>query len=122
MLLDSSVIVAYFNKEDALHKQAVQKMAPLKLWGILEPILFESITVLQSRGSKTLAKAALDALLKDDRTRIASPEAEDLRSAYIYFITQKGSLTLYDLLLFSASRNKNYPFLSFDKKLHAFRP
>ena len=118
MILDSSVIVAYFNEGDTQFLEARALMNETPEWLILEPILFETITVLQIRVGKTVAKKALHYLREDPKTKILNTDQHDIAEAFRYFELQTGSLTLYDWLLVAASKRTGIILKTFDQKLN----
>ena len=122
MLLDSNIIVAFFNEKDTLNNKASIVLQAIDKWIIPQQILFEAITVLELRTDKGLAKRALLTLISDEKVEVIEAHQDDIEKCYHLFLNQKGSLTLYDMLLFAVSKSEEIPFLSFDKKLNAFKP
>lgn len=118
MILDSSVIVAYFNNEDTQFLEARGLMNEAPEWLIFQPILFETITALHIRVGKKIAKEALHYLREDPKTKFLTVDQCDFANALEHFELQSGSLTLFDWLLFAASKRTRVMLKTFDRKLN----
>lgn len=118
MILDSSVIVAYFNEGDTQFLKARELMDKLPEWLIFQPILFETITALHIRAGKKVAKDALHYLREDPKTKLLGVDQRDFAKALEHFELQSGSLMLFDWLLFAASKRTGVMVKTFDRKLN----
>ena len=117
-IVDTSVLVAAFNEEDALHKRAVKVMDDCpKPFFLHEYVVLETATVLMSRINKQSADDFLDMTLTNADLRVLHS------SAYLFLKTidsfnesKNKQLSFVDSALLSLSGE--YTVLTFDDALN----
>ncbi len=117
-LIDSSVLVAFFNEQDPLHGRALTTMlsAPRPLI-IHEYIFLETATVLMSRADKKTADAFIHSMLTNADIKILhTSEAIFLLTIKAFTGNKTKQLSFADAALLALS--KRYSILTFDDALN----
>ncbi len=116
IVFDSSIWVAYFNKNDSQHDAAlsvVEKNSdPV---GVFECVVIEVCNVLHMKAGKEIACQFLEVILDNDDISVLFGDEIILRTAAELFSGQKGDLSLVDCILAQFSRN--HTVVTFDGKL-----
>ena len=117
-IVDTSVLVAAFNDEDALHKRAVKVMDDCPKPFILhEYVVLETATVLMSRINKQAADDFLDMTLTNADSRVLHSSAYSFLKTIDSFTESKTKqLSFTDAALLSLS--DQYSVLTFDDALN----
>ena len=117
IILDSSVWVAFFNKEDSQHKKAVQTLKKYRR-GLLvtEYILLETSSVLCIRADKTTADKFLKMMMNNRDIKIMPAGKYFLNKVVKEFLIYKEKfLSFTDVSLMHLA--KQHEIITFDKKL-----
>src|SRR3989344_5333982 len=115
-LIDSSVLVAYFNDEDALHGRARELLPSVaRPLCIYEYVVLETATVLMTRASKSLADSFIRVVFGNaDFQLIFSSEISFVVTTET-FLASRSRLSFTDAALLALSRE--YDVVTFDKAL-----
>lgn len=103
MLIDSSVLIAYLNKDDSLHQEAKQLIRQLKkdreVIDILDTVYEEVLAVLRKRHSKLIAINAAGKIMASSAVRIICINKETLLKSSRMFIKHQGRYSYVDCSL-----------------------
>lgn len=117
IILDSSVWVAFFDKDDSLHRRAAQVVNSLQEKIVLpEYVLLEVTTVLSQKAGKSLADAFLQKVATNRDVQVLSSSQQFLDEVirlYLSRTNEKLSFVDYALLYLSSKMN----VVTFDKDL-----
>lgn len=119
--IDTSVFVAFFNKHDQYHKQALNLLVLQKTpIFILDAVLHESLALLRKRVGKDVAIQAAQ-YLQDSYfcTLFISPKSM-LIKALALFIEKRGKYSYTDCILFLEAKLRDGGVLSFDRHFRDF--
>lgn len=117
MILDSSVIVAMFRKDDVHHKEALKIWKTWKNFLLFDHILSESLTVLKLRENLDIASNCAEFLMKNEKITIEQISLKDIEDTVMFFIIDKNKLSFIDTLLLIQSQKRKIPLATFDKDL-----
>lgn len=111
MLVDSSVLIAYFNKDDSLHQEAKRLIRQLKenreIIDILDTAYEEVLAVLRKRHSKLIAIDAAKKMLASSAVRLICINKETLLKSSRMFIKHQGRYSYVDCSLAVWSEKHN---------------
>ena len=120
LLVDSSVIIATFRKNEVHHKEALNIVEYAQEIVILDYVLSEVLTVLKMRESTDIALKCLDFLTNNNNIHIRQLHHSELTKAIIFFKENKNTLSFVDTALIIYSRSHTYSFATFDKELQKY--
>lgn len=118
ILLDSNVLVAFFNKRDSQHDKSVKLMAEIEneaAAAIPSPVIFETSAVLRRLGASQRDVAGFLARLNTD-FRIIETNQQAYPGLFETFRV-KTSLSLVDCLLLELAQPPNVTVATFDDGL-----
>lgn len=116
-ILDSSVIIALFRKNELLHKKAVELFMQDENYLIPDDVLAEVLTVLKIRENFEKAQAGANFLLNVENIEIRETDSEIFQKALDFFLNNKNRLSFIDTLILVLSREEELEVATFDKDL-----
>jgi len=116
-IIDSSVIIAAFRKQEQNNKKALQVFISNEKFLILDYVLSEVLTVLKMRENFETAKKCHDFLSNTKDIEIAQTEPEIFEKALRYFSTNRNNLSFVDTVILTSSKENNMGIITFDKDL-----
>lgn len=120
LLIDSSIIISFFRKNEILHKDAVEIIKNSKKLLIIDYVLSEILTVLKMREWFDIANLCLDFLENNNDIEILNISQENFLDAKEIFKKYNNNLSFVDILLFVVKKDKNLKLATFDKDLVKF--
>lgn len=118
-LLDSSVLVGAFRKEDPHFLEAKKMLNTYDVFVIPEYILVETLTVLKMREGKERAKMCNEFLQNNQQCVFRSTTNTELQQTLEKFFQTK-TLSFIDHLIALISLHENIPLLTFDLELRKY--
>jgi predicted nucleic acid-binding protein len=117
IILDSNIWIAYLNKNDSQHSQAVSVFNKIEdNILITEYIILEVATVLAMRADKQIADAFIDLVMKNQDIKVLSSSKIFFNKTLGHFLKyKKSNLSFVDISLLALS--KNYQVFTLDKEL-----
>jgi len=111
VVLDTSVLVAYFNTRDVHHAEAARIMVQIVTgrWGralLLEYVVLELATVLMARRSVEVATKAVDALLGAAEVDFVACSPRFLGTVEAFRGQQGGTLSFADAAILAVARER----------------
>lgn len=116
-VVDSSVFISYFRKEEENHKKAVTLIEQLEKIILMDFILLEVSTVLLMKESKEVARKAVDFLTNNHDIDFVRLTDEELMTTIHQFKSQKGNFSLVDISILVLKNSRKWNVYTFDKKL-----
>jgi predicted nucleic acid-binding protein len=117
VLLDSSVIIAYFRENERDHKRAEKIFDENRELRIPDFVLSEVLTVLKIRESMGKMVQALEFLINSEGIEIFYTDEDMFDSALGHFAANKNALSFVDTVLLKISEAQKTPLMTFDKEL-----
>ena len=119
LLVDSSVLIAYYHEGDSQHEKASSAMQGKNADRFLvnDCIIDEVATVLQIKAGREKAKLALDALLNTEAVVFQHTTEEEFFEIVEYFKSQKTKLSFTDCSIVLLARRSGAKVVTFDGKL-----
>ena len=117
IVLDSSVWVAFFDKDDSFHHRATQIVSSLQeRIALPEYVLLEVTTVLSQKAGKSLANVFLRKITTNQDVQVLSSSQQFLDAViHLYLSKTNGKLSFVDYaLLYLSSKTR---VVTFDKDL-----
>lgn len=118
-ILDSSVIIALFRKNEKLHKKALQLILDDDgIFVVPDYVLSEVLTVLKMREGLEVMKNCLDFLENSEDFKIYYTDKLIFGKAVERLRNTDNNLSFVDTLLLELSNLENLDLLSFDKEIN----
>ena len=117
LLVDSSIIIAAFRKNEIRHQQALNILAFAEEIIILDYVLSEIATVLKIREGHAIATECLEFLVENQQVHIKQVDKNCLYEAANFFREQKNKLSFVDTILLQYKRVHKISLATFDKEL-----
>ena len=121
ILLDTSVIISFFNEEDVLHGKAVEKFAEFEKEGrnlaVSSYILNEAATIMLRKGGLERAKKMLDFLVDYERLEVFHVDGEGFFEVVAAFKAQDDGLSFVDCSIVWMAKAHAFEVATFDKNL-----
>lgn len=121
ILLDTSVIISFFNEEDVLHAKAVEKFTEFEKEGrnlaVSSYILNEAATVMLRKGGLERAKRTLDFLMDYERLEIFHVDEQGFFETVAAFRAQDDGLSFVDCSIVWMAKAHGFEIATFDKNL-----
>ena len=118
ILLDSSVIIAAFRKEEDHHRDALDIFRHNTSFLLLDHVLFEVGTVLKMREGQLISQRCLDFLLNTEGIDFVRATDEEIQKSLLEFQEEENKkLSFVDTLLLVLHRTRNISLATFDKDL-----
>ncbi len=114
-LIDSSVFVAYFRKEDRFHEQALKWIESQKNLAITDYVLLEASTVLQIKEGHLEATKALHSMVFNKEIEILKLTVDELAQTIALFSEQKEKISFVDASLLVLAKDRGLTLATFDK-------
>lgn len=116
-ILDSSVIIAFFRKNEKDHVKAVDIFLKNDDFLIPECVVSEVLTVLKMREGFEVARKSADFLMHTEGLEIRTLDFDIFFRALDFFTRGKNKLSFVDTLLLVFSKLNRVPLITFDKEL-----
>jgi predicted nucleic acid-binding protein len=117
IILDSSIIIAAFRRNEIHHQDAINIMKQNEDIMILDYVITEVATVLKMREGETIANKCLDFLVNNQNIEICFLNNDEFSKTVNYFLNHKNKLSFIDTALFVFSKSKKIALATFDKEL-----
>lgn len=117
VILDSSIIVAYFRNNEIDHARAKKIFREHQTLFIPNFVLSEVLTVLKMKEGFEAAAGAIEFLVNSDDIEIVYINEDMFDSSIGYFVANKNSLSFVDTLLLKLANSEKIPLLTFDREL-----
>lgn len=117
VILDSSVIIAYFRENEIDHTRAEKIFDKYKTLFIPNFVLSEVLTILKMKEGFEAAANAIEFLINSDDIEIIYIDEDMFDASIGYFVSNKNSLSFVDTLLLKLANSEKVPFLTFDREL-----
>jgi predicted nucleic acid-binding protein len=116
-LIDSSVLIAFFRKNDSCHNQALDLFFKFDRFLVLDYVLAETLTVLKQKSGQSVTAACNDFIQNSD-CFVWEKITSDYFLDTVEFVTSTNNkLSFVDTLLLLKSKRENLEILTFDKEL-----
>lgn len=113
--IDTSVLVAFFNRDDEYFSQAKAIIAAQTVPVVLlDVVLHESLALLRKRVSKKVAVEAATQLFHSDFFEFHLSDETIITDALTLFISRKGKYSYADCVITTHTQQLKLPLLSFD--------
>ncbi len=116
-ILDSSVIISIFRKQEKNHKKALKIFTSDQKFLIPEYVITEVLTVLKMREGLNTANKCYDFISNTKDIEIEPIENIVFNKALTYFSQNKNNLSFIDTILLVLSKENQIELISFDKDL-----
>jgi len=116
-VVDSSIIIASFRKNEILHEKALELLNELTEFILLDYVLSEILTVLKMREGYNTMKQCLDFLSNNKNITISTLSNNEFHKTLQYFQNNPNKLSFVDTSLIIFSKSNNYKLCTFDKYL-----
>lgn len=121
VFVDTSVFVAFFNRQDQYHKQALDLLVLQKNpIFILDAVLHESLALLRKRVGKDVAVQAAQQLQDSHFCTLFISPKNMLIKALSLFIEKRGKYSYADCILVLEAQSRDGGILSFDRHFRDF--
>ncbi len=117
VLLDSSVIIAYFREIELDHKRAEKIFDEHEELIIPDVVMSEVLTILKMKEGLEKAGLAAEFLINGEGIEMIYTDDEIFDASLGDFISQKNKLSFVDTLLLRQSNQQRIPLVTFDKEL-----
>lgn len=118
IILDSSVIIAYFRKDEAHHEKAEEIFNTHENLIIPGVIVGEALSILKMKEGLKVAEDCAYFLENSVGIRIVMTEETTFQSAMRFFISKKNNLSFIDTMLLNYAKQKGIRIATFDKELN----
>ena len=115
-ILDSSILIAFYNEEDSQHLKALKIVNNLdgKIIFVHPYVIEEVSTVLTYKSGVANAKKFLNNVLNSENVMI---HWNNVKEEINFFIKLNKKISFTDSALVNLSKNKKIPLLTFDKQI-----
>lgn len=117
VILDSSIIIAYFRKNELDHKKAEGIFDAHETLIIPDIVVTEVLTIIKMKEGYERAGQVVDFLLNCEGIMIVPTDEDIFMSAIGHFISHDNRLSLVDTQLFKFAKEEQIPLITFDKEL-----
>jgi len=121
LLLDTSLLIAFFNDKDVFHSKAVEKFKEFEKQrrnlAISNYILNEAITVMLRRRNLQMSKQMLKFLLNYDKVEVFHVDEKGFFDIIEVFNNQKDTLSFVDCSIVWMAKKHGFAVATFDKNL-----
>ena len=117
IILDSSIIVAFFRPLEELHETARKVIETSEHCIIPDHVLAESLTVIKIRKGFEVAKNCSLFLTYNERFTIRPTSLLEFQNTLQFFTGAKNNLSFIDTLLLTLSQQEVIPVATFDQDL-----
>lgn len=117
VILDSSVVIAYFRKNELDHKRAEEIFSKNEILIIPDVVLIEVLTIIKMKEGYERAGQVVDFLLNCEGIMIVPTDEDIFMSAIGHFISHDNHLSLVDTQLFKFAKEEQISLITFDKEL-----
>ncbi|MBD3389511.1 PIN domain-containing protein [Candidatus Micrarchaeota archaeon] len=121
LVLDTSLIISFFNNSDVFHSQAVEKFKNFekdkKRLLVTNYVLNEAVTVMLRKANLTKSKELLEFLLEYKNMEIFHIDADGFMEVVKTFKNQKSYLSFTDCSLLWMAKYYGFKIETFDKNL-----
>ncbi|MDD2655777.1 MAG: PIN domain-containing protein [Candidatus ainarchaeum sp.] len=121
IVLDTSLIISFFDEEDVLHQKAVKAFEEFEKGGdqllLTDYVLNETVSVTLRKGSLDKSKELLEFLLEYKNMEIFHVDANGFREVIKVFREQKDNLSFIDCSLLWLAHAYGFRVETFDKNL-----
>jgi predicted nucleic acid-binding protein len=121
ILLDSSVILAFFNEEDMFHDKSVELFKEYEKHGrslaVSDYILNECLTVMLRRTNLKKSKDMLDSILNYDNLELFHLNDDGFMATIEEFKNQNDGLSFIDCSILWIAKKNGFQVATFDKDL-----
>ena len=120
-LIDTSVLVAFFNKDDDFHKDAIDVIKNLTSSVILlETVLNETLALLRKRISKEVATKAAKEFSRSTLFEMFISSDIVIKRSLNLFIDNKAKYSFTDCVVVTEAKERKATVLGFDKHFREF--
>jgi predicted nucleic acid-binding protein len=123
MLIDSSVFIAYFYKEDSQHLKAVKLLEDLfydrHYFFYTDYVFSEVIAILNRKAGYPIAKIVADHLFYNGQCSIIYTDPAIFYKVRNRFCDQKTELSFVDLSLIEIAQERKMDLVTFDQNLES---
>jgi len=116
-LVDSSVIIAAFRKDEIYHQQALNILKSSSKIIILDLVLSEILTIIKMKENMEAVKKVIDFLINNKDIIIEKLDKNQQKKVLNFFKTNHNKLSFVDTALLIFGKNKKLNLLTFDKEL-----
>jgi len=121
-IVDSSVLVAFFNRNDEFFDRANEILASQKAPLLLQDIVFhETVALLRKRVSKSVATKAAQELTTSAFFRLQIGTLEVVAEAVNLFVEKKAKYSFADCVIVVVALRQKMPVISFDRHFRDFK-
>jgi len=117
VVLDSSVIIAVFRKNELLHKKALEIIQSVEKIVLLDFVLAEILTVIKLKEGFQQAVKISHYLKNNEDVFIKTLNQQELLQTIDFFENNDNKLSFIDTALLIFSKSQNIKLLTFDKHL-----
>ncbi|MFH0713302.1 MAG: PIN domain-containing protein [Candidatus Micrarchaeota archaeon] len=122
MIIDTSVFIAFYDKQDPKHQKATELIRQADEQGklfISDYIINETATVALRKMGIEKAKEITDTLINSEKIIVGYTTQEDFKEIVEIFKNQNDSLSFVDCSIILMAKSLNMEVASFDKNLLA---
>lgn len=116
-LIDSNIIISYFRKAEAKHKEAVKFLDSLAEFAISEYVLSEVATIILFKAGKEVVKKVLDFFQNNREVSILRLDEEEIGETMALFIKQRKKVSYVDISLMVLAKNRGLQLATLDAEL-----
>ncbi len=117
IILDSSVIIAYFRINELDHARAEKIFRENNILVIPNFVFSEVVTILKMKEGFEAAANAVEFLINGDGIEIIYIDESLFDSSIGYFVANKNALSFVDTLLLKLVNSEKVPLVTFDREL-----
>ena len=123
-ILDSSVLIAYFNKKDSQYHKAellfdkIKPQSPTLIIPIL--VLVETLTVLKQKLTHPEFTYYIKVLLDQNMFYVDNSYYFDQSAAFFNIFSKKNKISFIDSFLIDYSKSQKLPLLTFDQAINKY--
>lgn len=121
MLIDSSVLIAFFNDQDNQHEKAKLLIEHLFYQGqffyVSDHIFSETVTVLNIKSGYDVAKKIAQYVLANELFIFIETGQQIFEKSLQHFCTKHTKLSIVDITLLELAQYKDMQICTFDKQL-----
>lgn len=117
IILDSSVIIAYFRTNELDHARAEKIFQENNILLVPNVVFSEVVTILKMKEGFEVAANAIEFLINGDGIEIVYIDENLFDSSIGYFVANKNALSFVDTLLLKLANSEKVPLITFDREL-----
>lgn len=117
LIVDSSVLVAAFRKDELHHQTALHTCQSADQISVIDYVLAETLTVLKMKESVYVMQKCHDFLFDSDGIIFDRLTDEELKMSTDFFYSHQKNLSFVDCALVVYKKSRNLPLATFDKDL-----